>query len=57
MECGGDGRQGEEGGGVERGRLVLVRCLVSVETDGVEKTNYLFLAKRLEQDVGAAQML
>lgn len=33
------------GGGEERGRLVLVRCLVSVETDGVEKTNYLFLAK------------
>lgn len=33
------------GGGEERGRLVLVRCLVSVETDGVEKTNYLLLAK------------
>lgn len=34
--------EGKEG---ERGRLALVRCLVSVETDGVEKTNYLLLVK------------
>ena len=39
------GEERGEGRGEERGRLVLVRCLVSVETDGVEKTNYLFLAK------------
>lgn len=39
------GEERKRGGGEERGRLVLVRCLVSVETDGVEKTNYLFLAK------------
>lgn len=46
VDGGDDGRWGEEeGGGEERGRLVLVRCLVSVETDGVEKTNYLFLIK------------
>lgn len=43
LVMGGEGRG--EGRGEERGRLVLVRCLVSVETDGVEKTNYLFLAK------------
>lgn len=39
------GEERRRGGGEEGGRLVLVRCLVSVETDGVEKTNYLFLAK------------
>lgn len=35
----------EEGGEEEGGRLVLVRCLVSVETNAAEKSNYLFLAK------------
>lgn len=39
------GEERREGGRRGRSRLVLVRCLVSVETDGVEKTNYLFLAK------------
>lgn len=43
MVTGGEERRRE--GGEERSRLVVVRCLVSVETGGVEKTNYLFFAK------------
>ena len=39
------GEEKRRGGREERGRLILVRCLVSVETDGVEKNNYLFFAK------------
>lgn len=43
VATGGWGREGGEG--EQRGKLALVRCLVSVETGGVEKTNYLLLAK------------
>lgn len=38
-------RRGGRGEGKRERQISTLRCLVSLETDGVEKTNYLFFAK------------